>query len=54
LASADALERQGWLRRQRPADGPERWTPLGRDQPRADPHITPRQQIQPGTDHTDR
>jgi hypothetical protein len=54
LASADALERQGWLRRQRPEDGRERWTPLGRDQPRADPHITPRQQVQPGLNHTER
>lgn len=37
LASADALERQGWLLRDRQGDGTERWTPLGRDQPRAEP-----------------
>jgi hypothetical protein len=42
LSSADALERQGWLRRERAEDGNERWTPLGRDQRRVDPHIKPR------------
>ena len=37
LTSADALERQGWMRRERAADGTEHWTPLGRDQPRVEP-----------------
>lgn len=39
LAAADALERLGWLRRERAEDGSERWTPLGRDQPRVVPRL---------------
>jgi hypothetical protein len=34
---ADHLEQRGWLRRVRGSDGAEFWTPLGRDQPQAEP-----------------